>query len=257
MKKILTITILVVSFQLFSQTSSTSGKIIYEKIIDFNDGEEAKSIDYVLHFNQNESYCEEVIKSKFKKSKEVKEDGTIMLEIRDNQNPQFYYYSLKEGFYFNEIRYNQELFVKDNLKINWVLSDKTKVISGFECQKATTKFRGRTYTAWFTSSIPLIFGPWKLNGLSGLILEVYESTGFFQMRVKKISIGDGKVEVPNMTKKIQKALTISEFKIRTEELRANFLSKLNSKLPKGLKPFTMDKDCEDCPKPLEIFDEEK
>src|SRR5690554_6438375 len=47
----------------------------------------------------------------------------------------------------------------------WVLLEDTKQIGGFTCQKALTTFRGRNYTAWFTSQIPVNLGPWKLNGL--------------------------------------------------------------------------------------------
>lgn len=55
-------------------------------------------------------------------------------------------------------------------KIDW---NSHKKINQFNCQKATASFRGRTYTAWFTISIPVPHGPWKLGGLPGLMLEVY------------------------------------------------------------------------------------
>ena len=38
------------------------------------------------------------------------------------------------------------------------------------CHLATCEFRGRKWQAWY-SDIPYSLGPWKLNGLPGLILE--------------------------------------------------------------------------------------
>ncbi|NCI49492.1 GLPGLI family protein [Sediminibacterium roseum] len=58
--------------------------------------------------------------------------------------------------------------------IDWVISQDTRTIKGFACQKASCTFRGRTYEAWFCSQIPYSNGPWKLGGLPGLILEAYD-----------------------------------------------------------------------------------
>lgn len=66
-------------------------------------------------------------------------------------------------------------FVKEEApKIDWKIFSDKKYIGNFECNKATASFRGRNYTAWFTKSIPLAYGPWKLQGLPGLILEAYD-----------------------------------------------------------------------------------
>ena len=50
------------------------------------------------------------------------------------------------------------------------MSDSTKMICGYLCHQATAVFRGRNWIAWFCD-IPKSVGPWKLNGLPGLILE--------------------------------------------------------------------------------------
>jgi GLPGLI family protein len=62
-------------------------------------------------------------------------------------------------------------------EINWQLSAETKKIDTLSCQKAVGRFRGRTYTAWYTKEIPIAAGPWKLHGLPGLIVEAEDSLG--------------------------------------------------------------------------------
>ena len=56
-----------------------------------------------------------------------------------------------------------------------IIADSTKQILDYHCQMARCKFKGRTWTAWFTTDIPLDNGPWKLCGLPGLILRAYDA----------------------------------------------------------------------------------
>ncbi|HCA09847.1 GLPGLI family protein [Chryseobacterium sp.] len=59
--------------------------------------------------------------------------------------------------------------------INWKVKNEFKNVLGFECQKAETTKYGRVWTAWFTTEIPFQYGPYKFNGLPGLITELYDS----------------------------------------------------------------------------------
>ena len=54
------------------------------------------------------------------------------------------------------------------------MGDSTREVLGYMCQQATADFRGRRWTAWFATDIPVSDGPWKLGRLPGLILEAYD-----------------------------------------------------------------------------------
>lgn len=54
---------------------------------------------------------------------------------------------------------------------------------------ATTIFRGRKWTVYFTEDIPLPLGPWKLGALPGLILSA-EVKGFITIEAIGIKTKD-------------------------------------------------------------------
>jgi GLPGLI family protein len=69
----------------------------------------------------------------------------------------------------NKILYREPICNQD-----WKILDETKEIAGYKCKNAKCSFRGRDYIAWFTNEIPVSEGPWKFNGLPGLIVKVYD-----------------------------------------------------------------------------------
>lgn len=54
----------------------------------------------------------------------------------------------------------------------WHLMPDTATITGYHCQRATVRFGGRTFDAWFTRQVPVSEGPYKFYGLPGLIVRV-------------------------------------------------------------------------------------
>ena len=81
----------------------------------------------------------------------------------------------------NSIVYREEVLrdyfeYKEKLHIfNWVIEEERQTINGYDCQKATTKYAGRAYEAWYTQEIPISDGPYKFNGLPGLIIRIYDT----------------------------------------------------------------------------------
>lgn len=59
----------------------------------------------------------------------------------------------------------------------WKLESATDTICGYACSKAVTYYGGREWVAWFSPEIPYSAGPWKFNGLPGLILAVKDTEG--------------------------------------------------------------------------------
>ena len=74
-------------------------------------------------------------------------------------------------------------------KQNWTILNETKQIAGYKCQKATCRFRGRDYVAWFTREITVNEGPHKFSGLPGLVVKIYDTKEHYDFElysVKKI-----------------------------------------------------------------------
>lgn len=134
--------------------------------------------------------------------------------------------TIEEGIkYYNDLTESSflskdvgERFVKEKTqKINWSIEEETKIIGGYECQKATTHFRGRDYTVWFTTKIPVPYGPWKLQGLPGAILEAYDTHKEIYWYFKSL-------EYPAECSDVLKPIEGGNLWLNFEEYRASVIS---------------------------------
>ena len=105
------------------------------------------------------------------------EGGFISSGLIVTQNGNQVITNLKDNLMYSNIKYGKQYYLKESRPImKWkIFKNETKKIGNYSCMKATTSFRGRDYIAWFTTDVPVLFGPWKFNGLPGLILEVYNT----------------------------------------------------------------------------------
>ncbi|AFR35079.1 GLPGLI family protein [Riemerella anatipestifer] len=71
-------------------------------------------------------------------------------------------------------------------KLEWKISSTTKKIGDYLAVKATTRYSGRNYEAWFTQEIPFSYGPYLFQGLPGLILEIRDTANHYAFTLFKI-----------------------------------------------------------------------
>jgi GLPGLI family protein len=85
--------------------------------------------------------------------------------------------------------------------------NETKKIIGYNCKKATCRYRGREYEAWYATDVPVNKGPWKFNGLPGLILKISDSQKQFDFTceyIEKISVPIIKDAIEGESQKISR-----------------------------------------------------
>lgn len=98
---------------------------------------------------------------------------------RNSGDYQTIFKNYPKGKYLVQSRvfFDKYLYEEPIPAFGWKLESGESEWLGYTCRKATCTFRGRDYTAWYTSAIPINNGPWKFNGLPGLILRVEDSSG--------------------------------------------------------------------------------
>lgn len=97
----------------------------------------------------------------------------------------------KRGFLYETTAFFSSKYnVKDSLHaMKWRLTSDHQTILNYPCLSATTVFRGRQYTAYYTTKLPGADGPWKFGGLPGLILTVKSTDGYIEWKATEVSVG--------------------------------------------------------------------
>lgn len=127
----------------------------------------------------------------------------------------FVYRDLKERKVLNKhalpMRKNSIEYTEPLPGMSWTISEETKDILGYVCQKAETDFRGRHWTVWFAPEVPVDCGLWKFSGLPGLIMEAASADDFYVFTA---------VSIENKVMKIQTYPKVETTKTTREKFRA-------------------------------------
>lgn len=116
-----------------------------------------------------------------------------------------------------------------NINFNWKITNESKKIAGFNCIKAICEYNQREFIAWFTKEIPISDGPWKFNGLPGLIIEIStkdESITYSLTGLKKRDNKNEKFIFP-----YSKTMTVDEYRDQTFKEYQNQFKYMKSKNP--------------------------
>jgi GLPGLI family protein len=239
MKNNLILLVLILSgMKVFCQNdSSYNYKVAYEMQLNFSEPTSYKSSFF---FNKSQSLFE--YKEDFPDNEDVEQvedkDGNIKFYYHDKSIRYIRTNKVKNLIRESKGTYekNEPFEIEESIPvIAWNISEETKKINQHDCNKATCSFKGRNYTVWFTPDIQTGFGPIKLNGLPGLILEVSDDTKEVVLYAKAIIKEEKKIE--NEPSGI-KVIPMPEFKksvVKDLKKMEEYGKILSSQMGRGLK----------------------
>ena len=150
----------------FKEDSTAQNFIKENMILDINPTE-VKFYSY--------GYLENDSINKVRNFKNVMWDDALPALTRKNQSNTNTSYLLMNDFFTYE--------TQDN--IDWTLLNETKKSAEYVLQKATARFGGRVWEAWFNKDIEIQEGPYKFRGLPGLVFEIYDTKNNFNFTLLK------------------------------------------------------------------------
>jgi GLPGLI family protein len=187
MKKYFILTLLAFSF--IAQAQVTANRFFYELTYKpKKDSAKLEKVMSVLDITPEKSLFRDytmIAQDSIMKVKveEMQKAGMYKDFTKDIKKPKFSY-KITKTYPSMELEYAEgilngmsaiNLAYKETPKFDWKIEAETQKIGEYNTQKATTKFGGRTWTAWFSKNIPMQDGPYKFSGLPGLIVKIEDA----------------------------------------------------------------------------------
>jgi len=103
----------------------------------------------------------------------------------------------------------------------WKITTKKKKVLDYVCVGAEMQVGEETITAWFTSEIPVAFGPDTYHGLPGLIMGIEKDGDMLVLASEVVLSEPGNLSVPSNGEKITRADFDKTVKEKIKEWKAN------------------------------------
>ncbi|MDR0961896.1 MAG: GLPGLI family protein [Mediterranea sp.] len=79
--------------------------------------------------------------------------------------------------------------------LKWELMEGDTLIAGYRCNKAKTSLFGRDYVAWYSAEVEMPYGPYKFNGLPGLVFYVSDTQENFEFALSGLQKADNYIPI--------------------------------------------------------------
>ncbi|GEM_PF-1625841 len=196
-------------------------------------------IEYNFYFK--DYYPEERQISVIANHKESRSTVTRTIMFKESGSSSFepksfykHFFKTKDSIIYRETNgHGDPFFIAEPLhQFEWVLTGNSKTILKYNCQEATTSYRGRDYIAYFTTKIPFKAAPWKFHGLPGVMLAVKTPDDHIKIQARTLQIKPYSGEIENPYPDIKELITYAEFRKiyikSSEDFRNKFQSQLSS-----------------------------
>lgn len=238
MKIYIHICLLIIGSSVFSQTIDTTVLIV------------TYNLDYVKDPNSPTQLSNDIMKlaigetcSEFYSYIQYKADSALEIDTQNGLTPDermsnrnkyrgsYLGYNLFKNkplgsfTFYDKIVLDNYYFVYPQTQIPWKLENEHKQILNYQCQKASVRYKGRNYIAWFTNDIPLNEGPWEFHGLPGLILEIYDAQEHYHFTCIGVVTSKEPIKLP--TRDYQK-ITREKYRNLKEKVAKDFAGYVNS-----------------------------
>ncbi|MDX1939289.1 MAG: GLPGLI family protein [Saprospiraceae bacterium] len=208
MKRIILLSLFVIKSLLSNAQSIADYKIHYDfiSISDTIKNEFLQTQEFILYRVEHESrfmpsaqYYNDSIGADFEKAypqpefKSQKEfqNYVDLLHEKVKRKPVRLNYKISKNFetgnFISLFQYSLPTqYIEEPMNFDWDITNEVDTILGLPCMKATTKYGGRNYDAWFTLAVPINDGPYVFQGLPGLILKITDDKEWYTFIVNNI-----------------------------------------------------------------------
>ncbi|GEM56727.1 hypothetical protein B0A58_05855 [Flavobacterium branchiophilum NBRC 15030 = ATCC 35035] len=233
--KNLFIKIIFILFSVFSFAQKDKGKVEVEYKLEINNAYITRK--GILNCNESSSLFKLFSTGDKEEKKEIDYE-TNSIKITERSIDEYNYIDITNDSIKSilNIKKDDYIIVEEIPLMQWILSENSEVkkINNFICNKAILNFRGRNYVAWFTTEIPISFGPWKFHGLPGLILEISDDAGYRHWVATKIKYpSNNKLKIEVFQTINAEKVTLKKFVEKFDNQQKSMFARINKIMPRG------------------------
>jgi GLPGLI family protein len=171
------------TYQLKAKLNIQNPDYIHEELFSLYIGENRAFFASVQSLKKDTLMANSIVSAK-------SSDGSIIISFKNGTSlpkTKFTYTIIQSN---ENIKYFQQvgmavLTYSEPIITNWKLIDETEIINTIKCKKATVTYKGRNWTAWYSTEVPLPYGPYKFSGLPGLIIKIADQKNEYSFELIK------------------------------------------------------------------------